>query len=66
MRHLHECASDKAILNQSDDVGVRPWYGVQAEGARLESDSGEPHRVIPKHLFTQSIQHLPVAECLLM
>lgn len=33
--------------------------------ARLENDSGELHRVVPKHLFTQSIQRLP-AECLLM
>ena len=36
------------------------------EGARLENDSGELHRVIQKHLFTQSIQRLPAAECLLM
>jgi hypothetical protein len=36
------------------------------EGARLENDCGEPHRVIPKHLFTQAIQRLPAAECLLM
>jgi len=32
------------------------------EGARLENDSGEPHRVIPKHLFAQSIQRLPATE----
>ena len=36
------------------------------EGARLENDSGELHRVIQKHLFTQSIQRLPAAEYLLM
>jgi hypothetical protein len=36
------------------------------EGARLEIDSGELHRATPKHLFTQSIQRLPAAECLLM
>jgi hypothetical protein len=36
------------------------------EGARLENDSGEPHRAIPKHLFAQSIQRLPAAECLSM
>ena len=36
------------------------------EGARLENDSGELHRVIPKHLFAQSIQRLPAAECLSM
>ena len=36
------------------------------EGARLENDSGELHQVIQKHLFTQSIQRLPAAECLLM
>jgi len=29
----------------------------------LENDSGELHRVIQKHLFTQSIQRLPAAEC---
>ena len=34
------------------------------EGARLENESGELHRVIPKHLFTQWIQRLPAAECL--
>jgi hypothetical protein len=33
------------------------------EGARLESESGEAHRVTPKHLFTQSIQRLPATEC---
>jgi hypothetical protein len=38
----------------------------EIEGARLENDSGELHRVVPKHLFTQSIQRLPAAECLLM
>jgi integrase len=36
------------------------------EGARLENDSGELHRVVPKHLFTQSIQRLPAATCRLM
>jgi hypothetical protein len=41
------------------DVGV-------VDRARLENDSGEPHRATPKHLFTQSIQRLPAAECLLM
>ena len=33
------------------------------EGARLENDSGELHRVVPKHLFTQAIQRLPATEC---
>ena len=33
------------------------------EGARLESDSGDSHAVILKHLFTQSIQRLPTTEC---
>jgi hypothetical protein len=36
------------------------------EGARLESDSGDSYRATPKHFFTQSIQRLPAAECLLM
>jgi hypothetical protein len=36
------------------------------EGARLENDSGDAHRVIPKHLFAQLIQRLPAAECLSM
>ena len=47
------------ILQMRRDVRV-------VEGARLENDSGELHRVIQKHLFTQSIQRLPAAECLLM
>jgi len=33
------------------------------EGARLESDLGDAHQVIPKHLFAQSIQRLPATEC---
>jgi hypothetical protein len=36
------------------------------EGARLESDSGDPHRAAPKHFFAQSIQRLPARESLLM
>jgi hypothetical protein len=36
------------------------------EGKRLESDSGDLHQVVPKHLFTQSIQRLPAAQGLLM
>jgi hypothetical protein len=32
----------------------------------LENDSGEPHRIVPKHLYTQSIQRLPATESLLM
>jgi len=28
----------------------------------LENDSGELHPVVPKHLFTQSIQGLPAGE----
>src|SRR6185436_7102450 len=31
------------------------------EGARLETDSGELHRKVPKHPFAQSIQRLPAA-----
>jgi len=34
--------------------------------ARLENESGDTHRVIPKHSFTQSIQRLPTTKCLLM
>ena len=33
------------------------------EGARLESDSGDAHRVILKYLFSQSSQRLPATEC---
>jgi len=36
------------------------------ERVRLESEAGQPHRATPKHLFTQLIQRLPAAECLLM
>jgi hypothetical protein len=32
----------------------------------LESASGDAHQVILNHLFMQSIQRLPAAECLLM
>ena len=32
------------------------------EGARLESDSGDAHRVTPKHFFAQLIQRLPAKE----
>ena len=49
----------KSLILKWRDVGV-------VDRARLENDSGELHRVIPKHLFTQSIQRLPAAECLLM
>ena len=40
--------------------------GRVVEGARLESDSGDAHRVILKHLFAQSIQRLPATECFSM
>ena len=33
------------------------------EGARLESKSGKPHRVIPRYLISQSIQELPKTAC---
>jgi hypothetical protein len=36
------------------------------EGARLENDSGDAHRLIPKHFFAQSIQRLPATERSLM
>ena len=31
------------------------------EGARLENDSGDAHRVIPKHFFAQAILRIPAA-----
>jgi hypothetical protein len=34
--------------------------------ARLESDSGDAHRVILKHLVAQSIQRLDALKCFLM
>ena len=49
----------KSLILKRRDVPV-------VEGARLENDSDEPHRAIPKHPFAQSIQRLPAAECLLM
>ena len=52
-------AARKWLILKRRDVRV-------VEGARLENDSGELHRATPKHLFTQSIQRLPAAECLLM
>jgi hypothetical protein len=33
------------------------------EGARLESDFGEAHDVIPKHFIAQSIQRLALLKC---
>ena len=36
------------------------------EQARLENDSGELHRVIPKHFFAQSIQRFPATESVSM
>jgi hypothetical protein len=40
--------------------------GATLGAARLDGDFDELHRVIPTHLFTQSIQRFPVAECILM
>jgi hypothetical protein len=44
------------ILKTRRDVRV-------VEGARLESDPGKPHRAIPKHRISQSIQELPLTTC---
>jgi hypothetical protein len=44
------------LILKRRDVGV-------LDRARLENDSGELHRVIEKHLFTQSIQRLPATQC---
>src|SRR4029077_10215458 len=33
------------------------------EGARLENESGDAHRVIQKDLFSQSSQRLPATRC---
>jgi hypothetical protein len=49
----------KSLILKRRDAGA-------VDQARLENDSGELHRVTPKHLFMQSIQRLPAAECLLM
>ena len=56
--NLFEPARNLLILKRRDAGAV--------DQARLESDSGEPHRVLSKHLFAQSIQRLPAAECLSM
>jgi hypothetical protein len=45
------------------------WTHTRAEadeGARLENDSGELHRVTLKHLFAQLNQQRPAAESLSM
>ena len=36
------------------------------EGARLENESGDVHRVLPKQFFAQSIQRLLATECVAM
>ncbi len=46
----------KSLILKRRDVGV-------VDRARLENDSGDAHRVIPKHFFAQSIQRLPATEC---
>src|SRR5258708_6324208 len=48
-------AAPQIVDSKRRDVGV-------VDRARLESDFGEAHRVIPKHLFAQSVQRLPAAE----
>ena len=45
----------KSLILKRRDAGA-------VDQARLESESGEAHRVIPKDLFAQSIQRLPAAE----
>ena len=56
--NLFESVRNLLILKRRDAGAV--------DQARLENESGDAHRVIPKHLFAQSIQRLPAAECLLM
>jgi hypothetical protein len=53
--HQSQIARKPSILKRRD-VGV-------VDRARLESDSGEAHRVIPEHLLSQSIQRLPSTRC---
>jgi hypothetical protein len=36
---------------------------MAVDQARLESDSGDSHRVILNDLFAQSLQRLPATEC---
>jgi hypothetical protein len=48
----------KAVWNPLDDVTV--------EGARLESDFGDHHQAIPKHLVAQLNQEVAVNRCSLM
>ena len=45
----------KSLILKRRDVRV-------VEGARLESEAVELHRVMPKHLFTQLIQRLPATD----
>ena len=49
----------KSLILKRRDVRV-------VEGARLENDSGDAHRVIRKHFLAQSIQRLPAPECFSM
>src|SRR5581483_4437349 len=68
------CHISETYHNQCNriEVGARKLLilkrrdGRVVDGARLENESGDAHRVIPKHSFTQSIQRLPAAECLSM
>jgi len=52
-------AARKLLILKRRDAGA-------VDQARLENDSGDAHRMIPKHFFAQSIQRLPATECLLM
>jgi hypothetical protein len=43
---------------------ILKWRDVRVvEGARLESETGEHHQAIPKHLVAQSVQQLPATRC---
>jgi hypothetical protein len=56
--NLFETVRKLLILKRRDAGAV--------DQARLENDSGELHRVTPKHLFAQSIQQLHAKECAAM
>src|SRR5438093_178209 len=50
------CCCKLLILKIRRDVRV-------VEGARLESETGDHHQAIPKHLVAQSVQQLPATRC---
>jgi hypothetical protein len=75
---LENALSDSATLEGLTQLGFLDCAGPGkfliskrrnlrvVEGARLESETGDAHRVILKHLFAQSIQRLPATECFSM